>query len=60
MRKGIKVEFEVRVPENTTIEDTREWVAFHTGYSGSMKISNSLIDTELDAITGSLFVREIY
>lgn len=45
----IRVTFEMELPVDANREEIREWAEFELGKSGSMKNSNPLCDTEIQA-----------
>jgi len=51
------VEFDVDVPEKATPAQTRDWIKFMCGYSGSLSPRNPLKKTSFDPMFGSLKIQ---
>ncbi len=49
MTTTFKVQFEVNLPADTSLENAEEWVRFQLGANGCMKLSNPLSDRDLEA-----------
>ena len=49
MTTTFKVQFEVSLPADTSLENAEEWVRFQLGANGCMKLSNPLSDRDLEA-----------
>jgi hypothetical protein len=47
--KKFKVEFEISVPDEVTVEQAEEWLLFQIGARGGMSADNPLADTDLEA-----------
>lgn len=57
--KTVKVEFEVKVPNDMTEEQVFEWVSFNIGTNGGCSLQNPLADTDLEAEFGSVYISEL-
>lgn len=55
--KKVTVQFDVEVPESATDRQIEAWVAFYVGATGQLDGDNPMSDRDLDAVTGSVFVR---
>ena len=45
----LKVEFEVTVPDEVTLEQAEEWLLFQLGERGGMPADNPMADSDLEA-----------
>jgi len=57
--KRYYVDFEIEVPCFVTDEQVEDWVRFEASKSGSLSLSNPLVDRDLEALWFTVRVRPI-
>ena len=55
--REVKVEFALEVPDDMTDSEIEAFVSFHIGATSELKGTNPMIDRDLEAKRGSVWIR---
>jgi hypothetical protein len=55
--KRVTVQFDIDVPDTATDSEIEAWVSFHVGASCQLAGDNPMADQDLDAVSGSVWLR---